>query len=798
MIEYPMPGGGTPPDLFKGFREELANIEKVQQQEQARVLEMASMIEQADQSTMFGGDYSEAQQMAEWMTDHLDDFAGSTEGLIEFQQMTQQLSNFIDASEAYKKQNFGSADGNSQAGTWLGWYQRNASGVNPYGDYIDERGARSYEMAYMGLQQSRDLQYDESGRPTLSNRGRVENAFMPQLGTNLNIADGYSYYDAKSEAFKNDHQNAEAAANWTRRQIAADPLMQRRVANLYLDSIKAQDPSRSQWTLDELMKNPELVQQAVNAYVSDASRAWEDRFGEEVESRADQIFSGGVTNQDVPTVVPGQTQRDTQGSDIIAISGGDTGNVLDMLGDYDDAMLTPTDQPDVENTGFDMLLNLSDPITSDFTSALTENERVIAMNVDQFGNIHIQVEALVPDVPEGLDASDGDFGERTERSTRMVSASSDPDLHASLVNYLTPDLYAEMLGKSEVVAIAARRRRINERFENAKTPDQRQNQNEQNQNEQDQSESNLTDLLPENQPSVPGFGYLSDASGLDIPQEVLESPYFAQRLEDLGYKAPDVNPSQGALGALGRGVRSGIASVIDFLVPGDYRTAEGRQKDIIRQAAEETIRYLQNPEGMSPGMADMQAQDEVSRPSNEPTRDELRARLTEEQRAAYDSGGGVAVLTNNPGNLRPFEGYDGPVYINPKDNSPFQVFDTPQEGLDALEKDLKVKREGGGAVGKKMQAGTLPSGARTPDKITMYDIISVYAPFIENDPVAYSKSIAAFAKSMGYPEISPSTPANQVPLKLLMEAIIKVESGENYNLLSNAGLLPLSSSLALN
>ena len=47
-----------------------------------------------------------------------------------------------------------------------------------------------------------------------------------------------------------------------------------------------------------------------------------------------------------------------------------------------------------------------------------------------------------------------------------------------------------------------------------------------------------------------------------------------------------------------------------------------------------------------------------------------------------------------------------------------------------------------------MEAGTLLSGARTPDEITMYDIISVYAPFIENDPVAYSKSITAFAKSM--------------------------------------------------
>ena len=126
-----MPGGGQVPDLFKGFREELGNIEKRREQKQAQVLEMASRIEMADQSTMFGGDYSEAQQMAQWMTDHLDDFASSTEGLIEFQQMAQQLSSFIDASEAYKKQNFGSADGNAQAGTWMGWYQRNASGVNP-------------------------------------------------------------------------------------------------------------------------------------------------------------------------------------------------------------------------------------------------------------------------------------------------------------------------------------------------------------------------------------------------------------------------------------------------------------------------------------------------------------------------------------------------------------------------------------------------------------------------------------------------------------------------------------------
>lgn len=761
MIDYPMPGGGAPPDVFKGFREELGNIEKRREQKQARVLEMASMIEQADQSTMFGGDYSEAQQMAEWMTDHLDDFAGSTEGLIEFQQMTQQLSNFIDASEAYKKQNFGSADGNAQAGTWLGWYQRNASGVNPYGDYIDERGARSYETAYMGLQRSRDLQYDESGRPILSNRGRVENPFMPQLGTNLNIADGYNYYDAKSEAFKNDHQNAEAAANWTRRQIDVDPLMRRRVANLYLESIKAQDPERSQWTLDELMKNPELVDQAINAYVADAARAWEDRFGEEVESRAEQIFTGGVTNEGVPTVMVNDQTGQNMGElstaeDIAAVVGEDTGNLLLAL-EGDNYM---------ENTGFSMLNNLTDPITPEFSTALTDDERITAINVDQLGNIYIEVETLVPDIPEGMEGVENmEFPDRKERSVRKVSASSDADLHASLVNYLTPDLYTGMMNQSEAFAIAARRRRINQRFENAEGKPQ----------QEAGVQEDQVSSLPE--------------SREELTRLARETDFYKRRLEELGYNQ-DYDLTGGVYDYI-RGKFFGY----------DANRAIAHNQQIQIQATNEAIAELKRRERMertnrsNQRFADATASTLRNNQQN-PSRDELLGRLTEEQRQAYDNKGGIAVLANNPGNLRPYEGYDGPVYTN--ENGAYRVFNTPQEGLDALEKDLKVKREGEGVVGDKMRAGTLPSGARTPDKITMYDIISVYAPHVENDPEGYARSIAAFAKSMGYPEVSPSTPANQVPLKLLMQAIVKVESGPNYNLLSNAGLLPLSSDLAQN
>ena len=793
----------TVPDLFKGFREEQALVQTKKKEREANAFKLAQLVEVADQSTMFGGDYSEAQQYAQWLTDNIDDFTRSSEGMIQFAQMANQLSSFIDSSEAYKTQNFGTASGGAQAGTFQGRILREQSGENPYGDFIDSRTRQSYEDAYTSLDQGRQLQYNEQGIPMLSARGRVDNPFMPQLVDNLSILSGYEYYDSKSEAFKDDHISADAAMNWTRRQIMSDPKMQRRVANLYLAAIKAEDESRAQMDLDELMTNPQLVQRAIDAYVTDAGNAWQDRFGEVVVSRAEEIFSGGVTGQGSPDFIEGQTEL-TTAEDISAAVGDEAGNLLLAL---EGQGL----ENNVENTGFNALLNLTEPITDDFTTELLEEEQITALNVDQLGNFYIEIETLSPVIPEGEEEIPGfDYPEEVSRSVRRVSASSDPGLHASLLNYVGSDLYSQMINQSEASAISSRRSRIKQRFEAAKArPQQEADQRDQEERREaervEQQETQrieeLAAFLPENRSQNQGFGYLSDASSLnidDLPEEVRNSPYFEQRLRDLGYREPEVNPSQGALGALGRGIRSGVASVVDFLTPGDYQTAESRQKDIIRQAAEETIRYLLNPEGMSPGMADMQAQDEVSRPSNEPTRDELRARLTEEQRAAYDAGGGVAILTNNPGNLRPFEGYDGPVYINPKDNSPFRVFDTPQEGLDALEKDLKIKREGRGEVGKKIAAGTLPSSAKTPDEVTMYDIISVYAPFIENDPVAYARSIADFAKSMGYPEISPSTPANQVPLKLLMQAIIKVESGQNYNILSNAGLLPLSSDLALN
>lgn len=170
-------------------------------------------------------------------------------------------------------------------------------------------------------------------------------------------------------------------------------------------------------------------------------------------------------------------------------------------------------------------------------------------------------------------------------------------------------------------------------------------------------------------------------------------------------------------------------------------------------------------------------------------KDSLIANLSEESRKDYEAGGGVAVLTNNPGNLRPFDGYEGPVYYN-KDNpkDPFRVFDTPEEGVEALERDVRKKVSGTGVMEDRLKKGSLPSGAKTPEELTIFDIISVYAPASENNPERYSQAIADFAESKGYSGVDKDSPASSLPIEVLVEAIIKVESNPNHKRLTAQGL----------
>lgn len=777
IVKYPFAQGSGDP--YSGFKDELGAIEEKRQAKQAQAFEMASMIDMADSSTMFGSDYSVASQWAEHLTEEMDTMAATTDGMIEFVQQAKMLSNFIDASEAYKTENFGSAEGGAQAGTWSGFIQRKATGQNPYGDFADSRSMQDYETAYMSLNQEAEVTWGPDGMPMIMSNGtpmslaeyrRPDSPFMPSLQESMFSEDGYNYYDSRSESMKRVHETREGAEGWARQQI--DQKKARGIMSQYLKM------NPSNMTLDEAMmpKNQELLNSVIGSWVSGVGDAWDDRFAEGAVDRGSEIFSGGVTNEGVTGKIEGQQDtsgvRDAAYADTSDI--GSTSELLGVLGQH-------TSQVAIENTGFNFLQNLTTPITDDFTTSLSEGEQLTALNVDQLGNIHIEVETLVPSLDEDgnlIFNEAGEYvGDRVDRNVRVVSASSDADLHESLKSYLTPQLYAEMMDSSDTNATRARRSRINSRFEQAKRVN-----------------SAVGDARGSVDPS-PDRDYVrmtQEDRDRQIEQDARNSDFYKNRLDELGYEP-------------GRQLGRGLAIASDFLFgPMGYESATGRNERIEQQALGEAVARIKEQNNIVDG-PDAPEDMPLDQPSEDTTpeggvaKSTLTSRLSEEQRSVYESGGGVAVLTNNPGNLRPYKGYEGEIYYNRGNkNDPFQVFETPEEGLEALRKDLRIKQAGQGEVAKKMNKGLLPSGAKTPEEITLFDIISVYAPVSENDPEKYSELISEFASGLGYPTINPDTPVNQVPIDLLMQCVLRVESNKNYELLSNSGLLPLSSDLAQN
>jgi hypothetical protein len=421
MIEYPMPG--QVPDLFKGFREELANIEKVEQQEQQRALKMASMIEQADQSTMFGGDYSEAQQMAQWMTEHMDDFADSTEGMIEFQQMAQQLTNFIDASEAYKKENVGTAAGGAAQGKWNGVTQRLA-GVDPYESkgFRDTRTKEDYEMAYMSLNQGRKLQFDEQGRPMLSQRGRVENPFMPQL-EELEFEGGFEWMEAnaKGHRFPDGEKDAKA---WLERK-AQDPKLKRQIARAWKKESTNPKP------IEELLDDDTFMEAALQEFYNDALASYKSHSGDPKPEKVDEdqtllgrfekLTMGEFTTGDMP----GISAEATEG--------------IPPLGPGVPTMEMP--QPALD-TGFDAFYELRKPIS---TLSLGEGKKIVGFNVDGFGNMYVVVRQPAQASGDPNAVLDEEAG--MEMVTMKVEAGS--PLQKTLKRYIDDDIVSALMNLSK-------------------------------------------------------------------------------------------------------------------------------------------------------------------------------------------------------------------------------------------------------------------------------------------------------------------------------------------------------------
>lgn len=334
MSDGPIPYGIKAPgfDPTAGFRRELQKVEARRAQKESRALEMASMIEMADQSTMFGGDYSIANQWAEHLTENLDKYASSTEGMIKFQQQTQQLTNFIDGAEAYKKENFGSVKDGAQAGTFQGFVQRQALGENVYGDFEDGRDPQSYEMAYMGLNQPIQLNWDADDNPIFMDDGkpmsfdqyrRPDAPFMPQLREGK-ILMGSTWYAA--EGPNKSHETSTEAYEYSLAMTETDPRLERQAARFY------QLNEKPNMKVDDIVSNPALMKEAREAWAKDAEKSWIDLQAQKTQAKPtakqinmmqnlDSLFQSEFPIAQEGPVMPGEELEGERGFSPTAITG---------------------------------------------------------------------------------------------------------------------------------------------------------------------------------------------------------------------------------------------------------------------------------------------------------------------------------------------------------------------------------------------------------------------------------------------------------------------------------------------
>lgn len=427
MIKYPMPG--QVPDLFKGFREELGNIEKRKQEREARGLELASMIEMADQSTMFGGDYSEAQQMAQWMTDHIDDFTDSKEGIIEFRQMAQQLNNFIDASEAYKKQNFGTAQAGLSQGTWMGHSGRKASGVDPYekDGFMDVKKNEDYEMTYMALNQERKLQIDENGRPRLSQQGRIENPFMPRL-EEVPFEGGFEWFETNSKGHSFP-EGPKDARDWIRAK-AEDPKLLRKIVKSWKEA------SGNPRKLEVLMGEEDFVEQAKKQFTEDAMRSFHTHYAPpkpEVEKvDEDKTLLGRFRKLTAGQFDPGDMPEiSTRGEEEVPPLGPGLGGMQSSV-----PALT---------TGFDSMYELAKPIEA---LSLGEDREIVGFNVDAFSNMYVVIREP-GQISESSDTEGIVKSDEQGMVLRTIKVEADSMLSRTLDDYIDSDIQQALMNLSK-------------------------------------------------------------------------------------------------------------------------------------------------------------------------------------------------------------------------------------------------------------------------------------------------------------------------------------------------------------
>ena len=264
---------------FKGFNEELNALDQAKKDKAAKAYEMSSEIEMADSGSLFGGDYAYAQSWAEQLTQNLDEFSSSPEGVIQFQQATQQLSDFIDGGEAYYTENFGTAKGGPQEGTFIGNVGRKAIGpaFEWEGGFIDDNANQAidhYESQYMNLSQPQPTGELVLGVPAgLSQyvQSRPAAPFMPRL-VEGDILSGFDHYAKTGPNSR--HENANEAYDWALGALDRTRKLQNDAARDYVMKKKAEPNSSYNQTAEGVLADKDSRADAFAAWADDAKDAW--------------------------------------------------------------------------------------------------------------------------------------------------------------------------------------------------------------------------------------------------------------------------------------------------------------------------------------------------------------------------------------------------------------------------------------------------------------------------------------------------------------------------------------------
>lgn len=125
-----------------------------------------------------------------------------------------------------------------------------------------------------------------------------------------------------------------------------------------------------------------------------------------------------------------------------------------------------------------------------------------------------------------------------------------------------------------------------------------------------------------------------------------------------------------------------------------------------------------------------------------------------------DIGKGRALANNNPGNL---EFHDQPG-AKLSDDGRFARFRSPEDGMKALERDLRAKQTGRSRTGV--------NGDTRLDHFAAVWLGGADNP--ENDYATYVDSLVYVLRDLG---VRPSTPIGQIPTWALADAVAYLESG---------------------